>query len=202
MVYWIIDVLYICLKFQNSGGLYLKYCFGTFLKLLCICSPKKTTQKKLCGTMFLMIDDTYDICDDDPTVSKLKACKDDVSPLITDKITTTDVNQTIQFFEDKIIPLLKPDSYSNIIATLLYILESDSIDDSTEIGKITAITKNEYIEKNSFVFSEILVDFFLFSLTGIANKDGKQTIDEKDDNFIENASNKFANITVLPNSKM
>lgn len=36
-----------------------RYCFGAFLKVLSLCSPRSTTNKYLCGTMFLAVNESY-----------------------------------------------------------------------------------------------------------------------------------------------
>lgn len=48
-----------------------RYCFGAFLKVLSLCSPRSTTNKYLCGTMFLAVNESYDIRTDDGTVGHL-----------------------------------------------------------------------------------------------------------------------------------
>ena len=49
-------------------------CFGGFLKILSLCSPRSTTNKFLCGTMFLAVNPLYDIREDDGTVGHLINC--------------------------------------------------------------------------------------------------------------------------------
>lgn len=45
-----------------------KYSFGAFLTVLSLCSPKSTINKYLCRTMFLAVDPSYDISEDDGTL--------------------------------------------------------------------------------------------------------------------------------------
>jgi hypothetical protein len=54
-------------------------CFGAFLKGLSLCSLRSATNKYLCGTMFLTVNDAYDIRTDDGTVGRLLPCTNNVS---------------------------------------------------------------------------------------------------------------------------
>ena len=63
-----------------------RYSYGAFLTVLSLCSPRSTTNKYLCGTIFLSVNPSYDILDDDGAVAHLKNCSNNVSPLITDNI--------------------------------------------------------------------------------------------------------------------
>ena len=79
-------------------------CFGSFLKILTLCSPRSTTQKFLCGTMFLAVNPMYDIRDDDGTVGHLVNCSNNISPAITDEISPEHASSVLACFETQIIP--------------------------------------------------------------------------------------------------
>ena len=79
------------------------FCYGAYLKILTLLSPKVTTQKYLCGTMFLAVNPDYDIREDDGTVGHLKDCRDNVSPNVTDFLTDVDNDKLLSCFENDIM---------------------------------------------------------------------------------------------------
>lgn len=178
----------------KRGVLLGKFCFGSFLKVLTLCSPRKTTQKYLCGKMFLSINSNYDITTDDDTVSHLKNCSHNISRVITDEIPNINITDIVDCFENDIIPILSPDKHKVIVLALIDILLKDDIDDSASIGLVSKKTKSDYRQITSVVFSDFLVDFFIFSISGIDNTLGKPYIQNINQNFIDQFSNNTDNI--------
>lgn len=145
-----------------------RYCYGAFLTVLSLCSPKSTTNKYLCGTMFLSVNSSYDIIDDDGTVGHLRNCTNNVSPEITDNIASADAEKICECFEKKIIPMLYPEKQKHVIAALLdIVLDDDNIDEDCSIGVLNPKTKAEYRLEFEFSLAEFLTDFFIFSISGI-----------------------------------
>ena len=154
-------------------------CFGAFLKILTLCSPRSTTQKFLCGTMFLAVNPLYDIREEDGTVGHLINCTNNLSPDVTDRISTADPVSVYACFETKIVPKLYPEKRKHIIHALLHLLiEDNDIDDEVRIGTLTAITKGEYRLKVQYNLTEVLTDFFFFVVRSINNKSGRAYIRE------------------------
>lgn len=163
-----------------------RYCYGAFLKILTLCSPKTTTQKYLCGTMFLVVNPAYDIRDDDGTVGHLKACRDNVSASVTDYIGSVDTNALISCFENDIIPKLNQAKLKNMILAIRDVLLNDGgIDDSAVIGRVLRKQKGEYRIMTEFHLPEMLADFMIFSLQGIDNRTGALYIGKIDKAYID-----------------
>ena len=109
-------------------------CFGSFLKILTLCSPRSTTQKFLCGTMFLAVNSRYDIRDDDGTVGHLVNCSNNISPAITDDISPKHAPSVLACFETQIIPKLYPEKRKHIVHALLDLLfQDDDIADDVRL---------------------------------------------------------------------
>lgn len=171
------------------------YCFGAFLKVLSLCSPRSTTNKYLCGTMFLAVNESYDIRTDDGTVGHLINCTNNVSPFVTDNIASADVTKIVDCFENSIIPKLSPDKQKYVAAALIDILLSDEgIDEDVSIGVINPKQKFDYRLENEFVFAELLADLFLFSIDGIANKSGLTFIKDVTKDYIASKDTAASNI--------
>ena len=154
-------------------------CFGGFLKILSLCSPRSTTNKFLCGTMFLAVNPLYDIREDDGTVGHLINCSNNISPEVTDFISTADPASVHACFETQIIPKLYPEKRQHIIHALLGLLfKDDDIDDAVRIGTITSNTKGDYRLEVRYNLAEVLTDFFFFTVQCIANKSGQAHIRE------------------------
>lgn len=125
------------------------FCYGILLHVLNLCSPRKTTQKFLCGTMFLSINPSYDIRDDDGTVGHLKNCSNEISPSITDVIDSADVETIRTCFEKQIIPKLYPNEVSTVIAALAHIVaNAGNIEENVRIGTISKLTKARFYDRH------------------------------------------------------
>lgn len=175
-----------------------RYSYGAFLTVLSLCSPRSTTNKYLCGTIFLSVNPSYDILDDDGAVAHLKNCSNNVSPLITDNIMDADATHISECFEKKIIPLLEPSKLSYVAASIIDIfLNDDSIADSCPIGVINPTIKGRYRKMNEFVLADLLADFFIFSVSGITNKSGKKYIQDITKDYINSQSVAASNIKLI-----
>lgn len=160
------------------------FCYGILLHVLNLCSPRKTTQKFLCGTMFLSINPNYDIRDDDGTVGHLKNCSNEISPSITDVIDSADVEAIRTCFEKQIIPKLYPNEVSTAIAALAHIVaNADNIEKNVRIGTLSEMTKADYANITEVEPAAFLTDLLIFSVKAIDNKQGEtfyRTIEKRD----------------------
>mgnify|MGYP005759076321 FL=1 len=161
-------------------------CFGSFLKILTLCSPRSTTQKFLCGTMFLAVNPRYDIRGDDGTVGHLINCSNNISSAVTDNISTVDPASVYACFETQIVPKLYPEKRKYIIHALIDLLFKDNdIGDDVRIGIITANTKGYYRLETRYNLAEVLTEFFFFAVQSIDNKSGQAYIREITPDYIQ-----------------
>ncbi len=173
-------------------------CFGSFLKILSLCSPRSTTNKFLCGSMFLAVNSTYDITEDDGTVGHLANCSNNVSPNVTDNISSIDADEIKKCFENLIIPKLYPEKRQHIILALIDLLFKDEdIDDSVRIGTITENTKGVYRLESRYNLAEVLTDFFFFVLRACDNKSGQPYIKEITKDYIQSFEATKENIILV-----
>lgn len=176
-----------------------RYCYGTFLTVLSLCSPRNTTNKYLCGTMFLSVNSSYDIRDDDGTVGHLRNCTNNISPEITENIASADAEEIYSCFEREIIPMLYPEKQKHVVAALLdIVLRDDNIDDNCSIGVLNPRTKEDYRFEFEFSLAEFLTDFFIFSINGIPNHQGKENVAEITKKFIDMQNIAAGNINLIP----
>ena len=129
--------------------------------------------------MFLAVNPLYDIREDDGTVGHLINCSNNISPEVTDFISTADPASVHACFETQIIPKLYPEKRQHIIHALLGLLfKDDDIDDAVRIGTITSNTKGDYRLEVRYNLAEVLTDFFFFTVQSVANKSGQAHIRE------------------------
>lgn len=173
-------------------------CFGSFLKILTLCSPRSTTQKFLCGTMFLAVNSMYDIREDDGTVGHLVNCSNNISPAITDEIAPEHAPSVLACFETQIIPKLYPEKRKHIVHALLDLLfQDDDIADDVRIGTITSNTKGYYRFEYRYNLAEMLTDFFFFVVRTIDNKAGRTYIQDVSREYISSFNQDELNHLVL-----
>ena len=175
-----------------------RYCYGAFLTVLSLCSPRSTTNKYLCGTMFLSVNSSYDIRDDDGTVAHLRNCTNNISPLITENIASADVEKIYKCFEKKIIPMLCPEKQKHVVAALLdIVLKDDNIDEDCSIGVLNPKMKKDYCLEFEFSLAEFLTDFFIFSINGIPNRQGNGNVAAITKEFIDTQDIAAGNIQLI-----
>ena len=150
-----------------------QFSYGVLLQVLKLCSPKKTTQKFLCGNIFLSVNPQYDITNDDGTVAHIKRCDRELSSDVTDFISSAKYEDVYRCFSEVIIPCLNPDNLSLVIGSLSYIVANASnIDDAFPICARDQRTKSFYLHPGAVDLPEFLTDLFLFSAASIPNPAG------------------------------
>ena len=155
----------------------IKFCYGVLLQILQLCSPRKTTQKFLCGTMFLAVNPAYDIRDDDGIVGHLKDCSREIANDVTDEIDNVDAKAICACFETEIIPRLNPDEVTLALGALAYIVShADNIENGVEIGTLHKTNKRDYEKLDKIEPAPFLTDIFIFAVKAIANKAGQDYI--------------------------
>ena len=176
-----------------------RFCFGVMLQVLQLCSPKKTTQKYLCGTMLQSVNEKYNITSEDQTAGHLKDCSRELSRDVTDFIGTADYDVIQSCFEEKIIPFLLPDKQKQAALALIYILINDeTIGDDIRIGTLTENCKGDYREMDKTVFSLLLADLFIFAVKAIKNSVGAEFVKSVTKQFISQFDQKVDTLTFLP----
>lgn len=161
-----------------------KLCFGSYASVLVRCKARSVTQKHLIGTMLLSVNNIYDITDDDVAIAALVRGKNNLSEHVT--LFLDDVAAALPArFEESILPLLDANKKGNIVLAFKEILKEDTdIADNTEIELINHITKADFLKRDSFVFTDLLVGMFLYVAKYTDNHDKKQYIEEITDAFI------------------
>ena len=152
----------------------IRFCFGVLLQILQLCSPRKTTQKFLCGTMFLSVNQYYDIREEDTIVGHLKDCTREISSDVTNEIDNVDPTAICACFENEIIPRLSPDEVKLAIGSLAYIVaHAENIDEGVPIGTLKKTVKSDYLSIGKIEPAVFFTDLFIFSVKAIENSAGK-----------------------------
>lgn len=152
----------------------IRFCFGVLLQILQLCSPRKTTQKFLCGTMFLAVNHYYDIREEDTIVGHLKDCTREISPDVTKEIDNVNPAAICACFENEIIPRLSPDEVKLAIGSLAYIVaHAENINEGVPIGALKKTVKSDYLNIGKVEPAVFFTDLFIFAVKAIENSAGK-----------------------------
>ncbi|MED1419383.1 ABC-three component system protein [Bacillus smithii] len=175
-----------------------KLCFGTFATILKLCKAKSVTQKGLCGTILLSIAPTYDIRNDDGTVSDLILGKKNLSPNVTDVAPTADARATSNYFKQNILPLLDSNKRSLIVLALKDIIASDgTIKPDTIVEKVNDMTKATITVRDAFVLEDFLAGIFLYTAVNVENRNCEESVKEITDEYIKSFDSKKTDISFL-----
>lgn len=172
-----------------------KLCFGTFMTILKLCKAKSVTQKWLCGTLLLSIAPSYDIRDDDGTVSDLLKGKKNLSSHVTEPALTADKKELAECFNTRILPLLDGNKRSLIVLALKDIIDSDdTIENDTIIEIVNDMTKEDIINRNAFVLGDFLAGIFLYTVLNVDNKNSEESVKEITEEYIESFEDQKINV--------
>lgn len=81
-----------------------------------------------------------------------------------------DAHDIEQYFIKSIIPAIEESRKKNAVLALKdVILKDNTIPDTTQLGTITSLTKNELRNKKEFVLSEFLTDIFIYAVAKTDN---------------------------------
>jgi len=179
----------------------MKLCFGSFMAVLKLCKPKSVTQKKLCGTVLLSVAPLYDITDEDGTVHDLLICRSNLSPDVTDKAPTADVQETVIYFKKRVLPLLDANKMKSGILALKDIIEKDNdIKPDVVVDRVSGKTKADLLKETTYVLEEVLAGLFLYTASVVNNTDGKAFIDKVTAEYIKSFDDRSVEITLVNTS--
>lgn len=90
-----------------------------------------------------------------------------------------------------------------IVAALIHIfLKDNRFDEDYSMWVINNLSKSNYRVETDYVFSDLLTDFFIFSLSWITNKEGKDYISEVTLDYIKLQAVFAGNIKLTSNRAM
>lgn len=102
--------------------------------------------------------------------NKLLAGKQNLPTEIMQMALSKDKNAIENYFIKNIIPSLEEGRKKNVVLGLKYFIINDNyIDDETQLGSLSGLTKKELRTKNEFVLSEFLTNIFIFTIAHTDN---------------------------------
>ena len=175
----------------------IKLCFGSFATVLKLCKLNSVTQTHLISAILMSVNDQYDISTEADTVSKLIQCKRNLSDNVTIPALTVDSKNLLNYFKKNIASLIDPNKRKLVTLSLVDIIAEDgTIDDATIVDKIGNLSKNIITSTTDFAFAEFLAGIFIYTATTVANTDGKESIGEITDEYIDSFEEKKNAITL------
>lgn len=169
-------------------------CFGTFIKVLLICADKtKNVKQYAFGQMLISaVNDSYGTYVDETTISKYARCERSLASEITTATASANRDYVVEYFENKIIPLLDLEELKKGIYAFKNIVDEDELGDP--IFRNPDTTKAQWLRKLVFVPSEVLTDLFLL-VARVENHYGKDSIKFIDKIYIDSFSLQARDIT-------
>lgn len=171
-------------------------CFAALLRILKYCSKPKTNNGVLCGTLVKIVNEQYgDMLEvDESAVSKLNTCKDNLSP---DRVVRPARSLNVEIIERKmlehIIPLLMQEKIPLAILALKDIALSSISEDDCMIGRMRL---EDLKNLTTFNPSEFLSDIYIYTVTAVENKSGKDTINLVNKSFVDGFESFRNSITI------
>ncbi len=158
-------------------------CVGSYARILTSCAiPAENNFDPFCEKLFLSL------CDEDATAffyvsadgndvtysssnfNKIHLSKQNLPKEVMQMALTKDAPSIQRYFVKKIIPALDEGRKKNAVLALKNIILKDTtIADSTQLGRVHNLTKEELKTKTDFVLSEFLSDIFIFAVAHTEN---------------------------------
>ena len=150
-------------------------CFGTFIKVLLLCKDKTkdVKQHEFGQTLISSVNDAYGSYVDETTISNFARCERSLVYEITTAAASANRDYVVDYFENKIVPLLDLEELKKGICAYKSIVAEDELDDP--IFRNPDITKAQWLRKLVFVPAEVLADIFLIAAR-VENRYGKESV--------------------------
>lgn len=183
-------------------------CYGVFIKILNLWKPSKRnpSQKLLQNTILSSIFPAYTLSGITDSVSTdLARCKQGLSKDVTDAareiLKEGKAKETAVYFQKRLIDsgFLKSDekSAATIVSLFLSVIENDtSIHPLTVVDKVGGASKKELLTQHDFVLSDLLAGIFLYTVSIVDNRLGRDFSSQIDEDFVRQFPQK--DIHVLP----
>lgn len=105
-----------------------------------------------------------------PNFNKIHSASQNLPTEVMQMALTKDARAIERYFTTNIIPVLEEVRKKNAVLALKNIILKDTtIADTTQLGTISSLTKNELKTKNDFVLSEFLTDIFIYAVAKTDN---------------------------------
>lgn len=174
-------------------------CFAALIKVLKECSKPKVYNKTLCGAVVKTIDvsvgEMMEV--DDGKVSHLLSCEHNLSPEDIIKpaqsISSAKVSVGITKY---VFPLLDMNKLPLGILALRSMVLSNLSEDKALVGQRT---RKDIETATGFDPADFLADIFLYTVLSVENKDGKDTIDSVNTDFVNSFETDRDSFKIEPN---
>ena len=158
-------------------------CVGSYVRIMTSCAiPAERKFDPFCEKIMLSLcldgatqfsytsADGNDVIYTYPNFNKIHSASQNLPTEVMQMALTKDARAIQQYFISVIIPAMEEARKKNAVLALKNIILKDTtIVDTTQLGTISSLTKNELKNKNEFVLSEFLTDIFIYAVAKTDN---------------------------------
>lgn len=158
-------------------------CIGSYVRIMTSCAiPAERKFDSFCEKIMLSLcqdgatqfsytsADGNDVIYTYPNFNKIHSASQNLPTEVMQMALTKDTRAIERYFTANIIPVLEEARKKNaVLALKSIILKDTTIADTTQLGTISNLTKNELKKKNEFVLSEFLTDTFIYAVAKTDN---------------------------------
>lgn len=158
-------------------------CVGSYVRIMTSCAiPAERKFDPFCEKILLSLcpdgvktfsytsADGYEVTYSYPNFNKIHSASQNLPTEVMQMALTKDARAIERYFISVIIPAMEEARKKNAVVALKnIILKDNTIADTTQLGTISSLTKNELKSKNEFVLSEFLTDIFIYAIAKTDN---------------------------------
>lgn len=152
-------------------------CIGSYVRIMTSCAiPAERKFDPFCEKIMLSLcpdgaktfsytsTDGYEVTYSYPNFSKIHSASQNLPTEVMQMALTKDARAIERYFISVVIPAMEEARKKNAVLALKNIILKDTtIADTTQLGTISSLTKNELKSRNEFVLSEFLTDIFIYA---------------------------------------
>ncbi len=160
-------------------------CFSTFSSILVKCKAQSTKQVALGRAMLNALHPNCEGDYSDSSISDLVHGKKNIPILDVDDAKNCNPKKLAEQFRKDVIPLLDSNKIGNIVLALKDVVSQDSIiERNTIVELVNNMTKQAFLEKDAFVFADLLAGLLLYIIRNTNNSGTKSDADSVTSEYV------------------
>lgn len=147
------------------------FCIGAYIKVLLSCAVKGETQASFCPKLFGLLDKTVAYSLSEDSIGQILSGSQNLNPEWITAARGIKAAYAERYFYQIIRPCIEDQKKELLVIGLKEIIKNDSMKMDIELGTISKMTKQEFLEMNVLPLTQVLTDLFLYAVIHTDNRD-------------------------------
>jgi len=150
------------------------FCIGSYTRALLAGAQKGETQATFCPKLFSLFDQTIKYSPSfEDTMGQILGGAQNLNPEWIRMARDINPLKAERYFYQFVTPYLEPQKKSQLLFVLKEIIAADGMQSDIQLGRISSMTKQQFIDMTIVPFTQVLTDLFLYAVVHTENTDQK-----------------------------